>query len=231
VPLRRTRPISRLEALSDGVFAFAATLLVVSLEVPRTFPQLVQGLREGAFVFGLSFGALILIWAAHNGFFRRYGLHDGWTTFLNAALLFVVLFYVYPLKYVSRAIGYWVFGLESGAYLVSTPAELSQLFILYGAGFVAIFVCLAFLYRHAAGRRDRLRLDAGDAHDARFYFRHYLIFAAVGLLSIAASAGGLGLRVGFPGWVYFLIGPLCWIHGVQSARRRPIVEPTAVPSD
>jgi uncharacterized membrane protein len=69
----RGRAISRLEAFSDAVFAFSATLLVVSLEVPRTYPELAAGLK-GFVAFGLSFAALILIWAVHNGFFRRYGL-------------------------------------------------------------------------------------------------------------------------------------------------------------
>ena len=31
--------------------------------------------------------------------FRRYGLHDGYTRFMNSLLLFVMLFYVYPLKF------------------------------------------------------------------------------------------------------------------------------------
>ncbi len=35
----RGREISRIEGLSDAVFAFAITLLVVSLEVPETFQR------------------------------------------------------------------------------------------------------------------------------------------------------------------------------------------------
>ena len=74
----RNREISRLEALSDGVFAFAATLLVVSLEVPRTVSELSAELF-GFVGFAISFGALMLIWAVHNAYFRRYAIDDGWT--------------------------------------------------------------------------------------------------------------------------------------------------------
>jgi uncharacterized membrane protein len=41
----RTRESSRIEELSDAVFGFALTLLVVSLEVPRTFGELLDSMR------------------------------------------------------------------------------------------------------------------------------------------------------------------------------------------
>ena len=41
----RSHEISRIEGLCDAVFAFAVTLLVVSLEVPRTFAELTEALH------------------------------------------------------------------------------------------------------------------------------------------------------------------------------------------
>src|SRR5690606_25563506 len=98
--LQRRSDSTRLEAFSDGVFAFAATLLVVSLEVPNSFSELLADL-SGMGAFALGFLALVLLWAVHNAYFRRYALEDGWTIALNACLLFVILFYVFPLKFVA----------------------------------------------------------------------------------------------------------------------------------
>jgi len=50
----RSHEISRIEGLSDAVFAFAVTLLVVSLEVPKTFNELASAMRGfGAFASAL----------------------------------------------------------------------------------------------------------------------------------------------------------------------------------
>ena len=97
MPLRR-HAVTRLEGFSDAVFGFALTLLVVSLEVPNSFDELLKDM-QGLVGFALMFAMVCWIWYEHNVFFRSYGLDDPWTVFLNCVLLFVVLFYVYPLKY------------------------------------------------------------------------------------------------------------------------------------
>lgn len=94
----RNYEVSRVEALSDAVLGFAITLIVVSLDVPRTYAELMTVMR-GLPVFAICFALLLQIWYHHYRFFRRYGLQDGTTIALNSTLLFVVLFYVYPLKF------------------------------------------------------------------------------------------------------------------------------------
>src|SRR5438034_8935213 len=95
----RSHEVSRTEGLSDAVFGFAITLLVVSLEVPRTYGELMQTMR-GFGAFAISFTLLFIVWYNQYKFFRRYGLQDNATLILNGALLFVVIFYVYPWKFV-----------------------------------------------------------------------------------------------------------------------------------
>src|ERR1700686_1766308 len=99
----RSHEISRTEGLSDAVFWFAIPLLVVSREGPRTFSELMYAMR-GFGAFAICFTLLFIVWFNQYKFFRRYGLEDTTTLLLNAILLFVVLFYVYPLKFLFTLI-------------------------------------------------------------------------------------------------------------------------------
>ena len=89
---------ARIEAFSDAVMAFAVTLLVVSLEVPKTFNDLMVSL-SGVAGFAICFALLMFIWHDQYLFFRRYGLQDTRTISYNSMLIFVLLVYVYPLKF------------------------------------------------------------------------------------------------------------------------------------
>src|SRR3954447_17785443 len=83
----RAGEITRLEGFSDAVFAFSVTLLVVSLEVPKTFHGR-TGVMRGFVAFAICFAVLVNVWFHHSRFFRRYGLQNPWSGFLNCVLLF-----------------------------------------------------------------------------------------------------------------------------------------------
>src|SRR5688572_24678263 len=181
----RRHDISRLEAFSDAVFAFALTLLVVSLDVPKSYGELMI-LMAGFVPFAASFALLTWIWYEHNIFFRRYGLQDPWTTTLNAVLLFVVLFYVYPLKFLFTA-AFSFFIPVLGIQLAITPQQLPRIFAIYGAGFVVLFTMFVLLYLQAYRRRRELHLTPLEVFDVRQSVGEHLVSASVGLLAIMVA--------------------------------------------
>lgn len=208
--------VSRLEGFSDAVFAFALTLLVVSLEVPTTFQQLRSAMRE-FFAFGICFALLYAIWYRHYLFFRRYGLHDGWTIVLNGMLMFVLLFYVYPLKFVFSML----IGMISGHNSLSIQrSEVPTLFLIYGAGFVAVYGLFALLHWNAFSKRKLLELDEFEQKTTKMTIYRELCLAAVGLVSgVLALVLPLGMA-GFSGFAYFLVSPVEGIFGAKEASLR-----------
>ncbi|HEY0078017.1 MAG TPA: TMEM175 family protein [Pyrinomonadaceae bacterium] len=165
--------VSRIEALSDGVIAFAVTLLVVSLEVPRTFDQLLVTMR-GFVAFAITFFMLFHVWFVQYKFFRRYGLNDNFTIWTNAFLLFVVLFYVYPLKFVWTLTVNMMMGLPVGRLAPDGTIEppirreqVPQMMAIFGLGFAAVFTVFTLLYHHAYRKRVELELNELEIHDTR----------------------------------------------------------------
>jgi uncharacterized membrane protein len=158
----RGRDVSRVEALSDAVFGFAVTLLVVSLEVPRTYADLLH-VMAGIPAFAITFWILLIIWLRQYKFFRRFGLDDSRTTMLNFALLFVVLVYVYPLKFLFAS----AFSLTSEFYTGSmTAAQVAGLYAIYSAGYVAQQLIFMALYSNALAQREHLDLTPREQYEA-----------------------------------------------------------------
>jgi uncharacterized membrane protein len=218
--------VQRIEGLADAVFGFALTLLVVSLEVPNTFDELLATMR-GFFAFAISGWLLYSVWFDHYIFFRRYGLQDTLTMHLSSVLLFVVLFYVYPLKFLFTAfmdelLGFSTqVGSSTGAVVQEIkPVQWPLLIVLFGVGFVVVQLVYFLLYWRAYALRGMLELDAYEASITRQEIQGYLLLAAVGLTSIAVALQGGVEASSWAGWVYLLIWPLMTINGYIMARRR-----------
>jgi uncharacterized membrane protein len=211
----RRHEMSRLEAFSDAAFAFALTLLVVSLDVPKSYEELTRIMR-GFPSFACCFALLVWIWHEHNAFFRRYGLQDGWTVVLNGVLLFVTLFYVYPLKFMFDSMFMWlnaVPGLER-----MTLAELSRASAIYATGFVALFVVFTLLYRHAYTRRHELGLTPMEVLEVKIFAGHHLVSAGVGLTSLAVAMLAPARFVPLAPAMFTFMGPAHWMFGTWTAR-------------
>lgn len=211
----RGQQTNRLEAFSDGVFALAATLLVVTLQVPDSLPSMMQAL-QGLPAFAAAFTLLVLVWSAHNAFFRSFGMQDGLTIALNGLLLFLVLAYVYPLKFLTGSFFQWTLGL--GPQVIHSWEQLQALFLVYSTGWTAVFLCFAALYHHAFSSRVRLGLDAHEALDARLTRDQHLMSAGVGVVSVLLAWWGAGMHFGLPGMAYMLLGPTNWWHAKRTER-------------
>ncbi len=222
-PLRwRGHEVSRLEGFSDTVFAFALTLLVVALEVPHNYEKLIH-LMMGFPSFACCFTLLVWIWSQHNAFFRQFGLQDGYTIFLNAALLFVVLLYVYPLKFMFDAMFSRWLPMEDGPVRMELY-QLANASAIYASGFIAVFVLFALLYHHAYKSSEALQLSALDVFDARAAIGHHLVSVSVGILSLGIALLAPLPLVQLAPTVFFLMGPGHWWYGARSGRQRREIE-------
>jgi Endosomal/lysosomal potassium channel TMEM175 len=212
----RGNEINRIEDVSDVVFGFALTLLVVSLQVPRNYAELTDAMR-GFPAFAITFAALMYVWVKHYYFFRYYGLDDLTTIVLNTLLLFLVLFYVYPLKFLVSVflVNVWINPLigmpnhiGNGPSPVMTWSDVRGLFVIFGAGIAAIYFVFAALLRHAWRMREALGLSAFEIAHTRTSMIAQVLSGGVGLLSIVvASVLTLG-HSGWAGYVYLLLLPL-----------------------
>lgn len=204
----RGKEVSRLENLADGVFAFSVSMLVITTSVPTAFADLMAVMKSfPAFV--ACFALLMVFWNVHYRFFRRYGLEDAFTRVVNYAILLLVLFSVYPLKFLFNS---WI----GGGRGVGTLAELMIVYRLYGGGLAGIWLLFGLLYWHAWRKRFELDLTPVECVYTRLDLGAVVVNVGTCALSIFLSY--LPVPFWLPGAIYGSLGLTMWINGTWHGR-------------
>ncbi len=145
------RETGRLESFSDGIFAFAITLLTLGLQDP--------GLSSGSLLMGLvnewpsflafliSFATIMIMWINHHNMFRLVRRIDTFFMFLNGLLLMFVTLTPFTTSLVSHHL--------------TGPASRTAA-TLYSGCFLLINVSWNALWRRAAAGKRLLRDGVPD---------------------------------------------------------------------
>ena len=142
--------IGRILALSDGVFAIAITLLIITIAIPATtsdagLPKALLALWPRYLAYVLSFLVIARFWVTHHLAFRLIARYDATLVWLNLLLLMFVSFLPFPTA---------VLGEHQGS-----PAAA----VLYGASVGLAGAASAGYWWYASGRGRLLRPDVGRA--------------------------------------------------------------------
>lgn len=187
-----TQGTSRLEAFTDGVFAIAATLLVLDLTAYAFGPissdadmwSALGGMWELFLNFALSFLLLCLLWMTHVQQFEHVARIDSTIIWLNnARLLFIVL--VPFATSMTTEYSEWVAGR-----------------LLMPVAFFFAILCSYLQWMWAVRNRTTMLPDLSD-DDARAYSR-----GALSALVISALVVCLAPLIGSIAFVLFVLGPI-----------------------
>ncbi|HMT75231.1 MAG TPA: TMEM175 family protein [Chitinophagaceae bacterium] len=203
--------IFRVEALSDAVFAFSVSLLIISLEVPNTFEELKATIHN--FVpFFATVALVFFFWYLQNEYFRNYGLNDGKVVFLNLALLALILFYAFPLKFLFTLLLSWFTGISFFSEVpkegesILTQEQFPELIVFFSIGYAIIWFIFYLLYHHTFKKRKVLELTAVETAYLSNQRLDALVQVAIGLLSMVFSL----LRLPLISGLCFLLLPV-WL--------------------
>jgi uncharacterized membrane protein len=224
----RGKEPGRLENFSDACFALAITLLLISTSPPTNF-QMVQRFVWEIIPFALCIVFIVLIWYEHFLFYYRYGLRSGQIIVLNSLFLVIVLFYVYPLKFLTKLILIpvsMIFGandLRTDVMGMIKGTDVAELMIIYGLGFAACFFTVMLMYKVALAKAKELELNELEIFDTKASIKMNLLMGIVPMLSVAMAIifrNSPALSGLIPGFTYLLYTPVMWINGVRTERRR-----------
>lgn len=214
----RGHGVTRLEAFVDAAFAFAVTLLVISVErIPDSMAGLLQALKNVP-AFAASFAMVAMFWYAHVRWSCRYRLGTVPATLLSLLLVFLVLVYVYPLRLLLGTFFGWITGgwLPMPLSDANGPRPLAFMFVFYGLAFASMSACIGGLYVLAWRARGRLHLDGDAASNAAGEVASHAYFVLVSLVSVLIALllteQSRSWQVALPGCAYFLLSFAGLVH-------------------
>jgi uncharacterized membrane protein len=141
-------PKNRVEAFSDGVFAIAITLLVLTVAQPRSYSDLAHELATqwpslAAYV--VSFAVIGIMWINHHSVFMHLQQVDRGVLYLNLLLLMTIAFLPYPTGILGQSLAKGQ-GTRTAAVVYAVVMAINA--CAWGA-----------LWLYASGHRRLLRAD------------------------------------------------------------------------
>lgn len=175
---------SRFEAFSDGVFAFAITLLALGFVLPdlrlatnHELTTALLGLWPNLIAFALSFFVIGLMWQNHHALFRYVHDIDRGTVFWNLLLLAATVLIPFATK-------------TLGSYPTLPAAAFFYGLILTACATFFNLMLASLVRAHAFTAEVD---DAAIATAVRGYRLGWIVYAAVTLLALAAPVVSFGL--------------------------------------
>jgi hypothetical protein len=180
--------------------------------------------------FSICIVLIMLIWYEHFVFYYRYGLRDLKVIVLNTSFLIIVLFYVYPLKFLCRMLTLYPLSTLLGqsdlapelSPMLASSRDTAILMIIYGVGVATVFFLLVLMYRHALKKSAWLELSRIEEFDTRVRINMNAFMASVPTLSVMLSILLIDNRyVGYiSGFTYWLYMPVMFSYGFYAAKQR-----------
>jgi len=212
----RGENMTRVETFVDAAFAFAFTMLVISIdEIPNSVSQLLL-LSEDIPAFVVSATVIGSIWVAHSLWSRTFGLQDRPTLYLSLLLVMLVLIFVYPIKLmVQLSVSYLSDGVLLSDFPIIALSDVESLMIYFALGLIALSFIIIALYQNALRQREPLVLNE---YEIAFCKLACLTWSVVALTALMSCVLTQLLQetddISYAGWVYATL----WIS-LPTARR------------
>lgn len=216
--LRGSNP-NRLETFVDAAFAFAVTLLVISIDnIPGSYDEFVAALLQTPAFVGCFF-QLMMFWLGHRAWSRRYGMDGNTELWVSLVLVAGILVIVYPLRLMIGAALAFVSDGFLPAQINFSFDQLRTVFILYSSGFGLLSLTIALLFWLALRAKDALLLGPAEIVATRSNVQAWLILSGTGIVSIAIAVFAEGMAMVWAGWIYVTLAVIMPLHGSVARRR------------